>query len=137
MTIVDMLRNPNPYVALVIIAIAGVRWAFLLVSDTITEGLRHRLFLRIPIDETYARYHRDRSDATGWRYHADVKPRRHYELFGALVSCPWCVSTWTTAATLGTWSLPLPTVALVVRVVHLLGALTMLGWIAASPSMTK
>lgn len=130
MTIIDYLRQPEPITAALVIALAGMRWATLIVADALTEGLRHRLFLRIPPDDVYAAHHRDKSEPSGWRYDEKAKRRRVHPLFGKWSSCAWCASMTTTALTWATWSLPWPNVALVFRAVHLLGAINIAAWAA-------
>lgn len=96
----------------VLMALAAHRATRLVVSDSLVESWRHRLFLAYPPDEHYRSLER-RLRAGGevvWYQHpAPVRPSHP---LGQLIDCPWCIGWWICGAVWGAvWhyhGLPLP-----------------------------
>lgn len=129
---IHLIAHMPAWAALVVIALAGQRWAILIVDDTVVDGLRERLYLRIPVDIVYASHHRDRSEPSGWRYDApseSTPARTVHPMFAKLMSCTWCMSWHTVILTLLSWNVPWVPAQTTFRIVHLVAAMHLVGYV--------
>lgn len=79
------------------IGLASARVTVLAVSDTITTGLRERIYLRWPPqDNPRMGFEYQQMDRQG--EYLPMSATRDWSMFGELLSCSRCVSVWVTGA---------------------------------------